>query len=382
MNPQTAQSLRLSIVEQAALLECVNTLKADGAGDLPRLLVLTPGSFGDALQITPLLYNLRRRFEGARITLVHPNALVPPLLAGSPDVDRVCLLPRRAHSVLCEMVLAQGLADLIVESRYVVTYTLSALGAGRFTAEQRVFIDTAKSRQGEWLRFLWRFPYDNDDLWRAAAARGWSMHRLMAQTSGFGDADFEAFRLAVTDEDCGVRRGLPEQYLAVCNSAEAQAITSGAPTKILSRDKMGRVVRSLKTFELPVVLLGTANDANIDGVDVDLRGGTTIREAAAILRDASVFVGPEGGLANLARAVGTPSVVFFGSTPPQFFGFRTNINVLPRRCGGCWWTTPSYLHQCPRLLAAPECTDSISETAIVEGVGEILRVPFRERCAQ
>jgi ADP-heptose:LPS heptosyltransferase len=92
-----------------------------------------------------------------------------------------------------------------------------------------------------------------------------------------------------------------------------------------------------------------------------------------VLRDAAAYVGPEGGLTNLARAVQTRSVVFFGSTPPEFFAFRANINVLPRRCGGCWWTTPSYLHQCPRLQVMPECTASIPERAILSAVAEILQ---------
>src|SRR5258706_1362271 len=119
---------------------------------------------------------------------------------------------------------------------------------------------------------------------------------------------------------------------------------------------MTRIVRGLKTFSLPVVLLGAKDDARIDGVDIDLRGRTSIREAAAVLRDAAAYVGPEGGLTNLARAMQTRSVVFFGSTPPEFFAFRANINVLPRRCGGCWLGAPSYPHPCPPPPLRPHGT--------------------------
>jgi ADP-heptose:LPS heptosyltransferase len=382
MGSQSAHSPRLSAADRVALDQCAAELRGDATPDVPRVLLVVAGSFGDALQVTPLLHNLRRRFERAKLTLINPNSLVRSLLAGSPNVDRVCALPRNAHRILCEMGLAEGWTDLIVECRYAVTYTLPSYATGRFSTEQLALIKSAMSKQREWLQFLSRFPFDNDELWQAAAARGWSMYRLMAETSGFGDADFEAFRLTLGDEDLRARRSLPNRYLAVCNSAETQAVTFGMPTKILPREKMSRVVRALKTFEVPVVLLGTSNDARIDGVDVDLRGRTTIREAAAVLREAEALVGPEGGLVNLARSVGTRSVVFFGSTPPEFFGFRANINVLPQRCGGCWWTTPSYLYQCPRLLAVPECTESILETQIVTAVGEILRVPASEQCVQ
>ena len=55
----------------------------------------------------------------------------------------------------------------------------------------------------------------------------------------------------------------------------------------------------------------------------------------------------------MAKAVGTRSVVFFGSTPPEFFRFKSNINIEPRFCGGCWWSTESYLRQCPLLEDTP-----------------------------
>jgi len=357
--------------EHQAVLQALDALASDADLQRPRLLVFGLGSFGDALQVTPLFHCLRTRFTGA-ITFVHPNALMPSLFAGHQDIDRLIVLPSQAHRAMRAFVLSQKLSDLIVECRYAVQYTLVP-GSGRLNPQQREFVESAQVRQLEWLPFVRRFPFDNDELWRAAAARGWSMPRLMAHTAGFPDADFEAYRLTLADEDLAARRDLPPRYLAVSNSAEALSITQGPWTKVLPRDKMARIVDGLKAFALPVVLLGARDDARIDGVDIDLRGRTSIREAAAVLRDAAVFVGPEGGLANLARAVKTRSVVFFGSTPLQFFGFRANINVPPQRCGGCWWTTPSYLHQCPRLQLAPECTGSISERAVLTAVAQILQ---------
>jgi ADP-heptose:LPS heptosyltransferase len=304
--------------------------------------------------------------------LFHPHPLARSLLAGHDDLDRLMVLPATAHRPLRSFVDTESLANLIVECRYVIQYGLVAGRAG-LTPEEHDFVQSAQSRQQEWLPFVRRFPFDNDELWRAAAARGWSLARLMAYTAGFPDDDFEAYRLALEDEDLGPRRKLPHRYLALCNSAETLAVTQGPWTKVLPRDMIRRIVDGLKTFALPIVLLGAKDDASVDGVDIDLRGHTSIREAAAVLRDAAVFIGPEGGLTNLARAVKTRSVVFFGSTPPEFFALRANVNVLPRRCGGCWWTTPSYLHQCPRLQLAPDCTASISERAVLSAVAEVLQ---------
>jgi len=372
MQPVPDLIAHLSMDERDALVCALETLRGERGVQPPRLLVYGLGSFGDALQLTPLLRCLRRRFAQAELTLIHHHSLVAALFARNADIDRLIVLPSPAHEAMRSMVRAEALADLIVECRYVILYSLVSGGKG-LAPDAQMFVEAGRAGQREWLPFVQRFPFDNDELWRAAAARGWSMPRLMAHTSGFPDEDFEAYRLALADEDFAARRDLPRRYLTVCNSAEKLAITQGPWTKVLPREKMTRIVEGLKAFSLPIVLLGARDDARIDGVDIDLRGRTSICEAAAVLHDAAVFVGPEGGLANLARAVQTRSVIFFGSTPPEFFAFRANVNVLPRRCGGCWWTTPSYLHQCPRLQAAPECTESISEQAVVSAVGEILQ---------
>ena len=372
MQPAADPIACLSADERRDLAAALDALHGAGEAQQARVLVYGLGSFGDALQLTPLLHALRARFPAANLTLLHPNSLTRSLLAGHPDIDRLMLLPSAAHEPMRRVVHAEALADLVVECRYVIRYVMVAGGA-RLSEEQRRWVESAQAGQREWLPFVRRFPFDNDELWRAAAARGWSMPRLMAHTAGFPDVDFETYHLALTGEDFAARRGLPQRYVVVCNSAEALAVTQGPWTKVLPRDKIARIVRGLKELALPVVALGARDDARIDGADLDLRGCTSLREAAAVLRDAAAYVGPEGGLANLARAVGTRSVIFFGSTPPEFFGFRANVNVLPQRCGGCWWTTPSYLHQCPRLQAAPECTGSISERAVVSAVAQIVR---------
>jgi heptosyltransferase-2 len=44
---------------------------------------------------------------------------------------------------------------------------------------------------------------------------------------------------------------------------------------------------------------------------------TTLPEALGVLAEARLFLGNDSGLAHLAGAAGTPSVVVFGSTDPE-----------------------------------------------------------------
>lgn len=85
------------------------------------------------------------------------------------------------------------------------------------------------------------------------------------------------------------------------------------------------------------VQLGTPADSLLRGVE-DRRGRTTLREAAAILAACDLFVGLEGFLMHLARAVGRRSVIIYGGrVRPDQIGYPCNENLYePVPCAPCW----------------------------------------------
>lgn len=65
----------------------------------------------------------------------------------------------------------------------------------------------------------------------------------------------------------------------------------------------------------------------LDGV-MRLNFGHDFRQAIAILKRATVYIGPEGGMHHAAAAVGVKAVVIFGGfIPPQVTGYDTHINL-------------------------------------------------------
>ena len=66
----------------------------------------------------------------------------------------------------------------------------------------------------------------------------------------------------------------------------------------------------------PVVCLGSASDRDLDvgGIDVDLRGETTLRQAAGTLARARRVIAVDNGLAHVAAALGAETHVIFGFT--------------------------------------------------------------------
>jgi ADP-heptose:LPS heptosyltransferase len=89
------------------------------------------------------------------------------------------------------------------------------------------------------------------------------------------------------------------------------------------------VVRWLTAGGRRVVVTGTAAErplatrlASAAGLPAEavLAGCTTLSQLAAVVADASLVVCGDTGIAHLATAYGTPSVVLFGPVPPRLWG--------------------------------------------------------------
>jgi heptosyltransferase-2 len=74
-----------------------------------------------------------------------------------------------------------------------------------------------------------------------------------------------------------------------------------------------------------IILIGASDEADvsdpvIQGIDhkpIDLTGKTSLGEAAAILSVVDLVITNDTGLAHVAPAVGTPTLVIFGPTNPD-----------------------------------------------------------------
>jgi len=142
------------------------------------------------------------------------------------------------------------------------------------------------------------------------------------------------------------------------------------PTKEWGAERMAEVARRLGR-DFPLIQLGAAGDPPLP-VQLDLRGRTTLREAAAIVAAAEVFIGLEGFLTHLARAVDCPAVVVMGGRePPEHAGYACNQNLV-----GTVACAPCHLRDgCPHGL---RCMGAITPTQVVAAVhGLVARSPAR-----
>jgi ADP-heptose:LPS heptosyltransferase len=101
--------------------------------------------------------------------------------------------------------------------------------------------------------------------------------------------------------------------------------------------RMQATVEAMRHVGYDVIQLGSATDEPIRGT-TDLRGRTSLREAAAILAQSRLLIGLEGGLVHLARAVDRRAVVIYtGYTRPEETGYEENVNLRdPQARDSCW----------------------------------------------
>lgn len=280
----------------------------------PSLAVRFDGGLGDDLMLSAVFREWRSR--GRRGLWVLTNA--PELFAGNGDVDHV--LPCSEESVV---------------------------------ALRRVGVPVAHCHYHRYDAEL-----DRDEAPRE--------HYIAAMCRGAGLAGEVRLRpyLSLTESERQQGRIAPDQVVV---QTSAQGARFPIPNKEWPAAHFGRLIeRLIQRFR--VVQLGSAQDPTFPGV-MDLRGRTSVREAAAVLAGSRVFVGLPGFLMHLARAVETPSVVVFGGREdPAISGYAEFENLVSRMgCAPCWRRrTCPYDRKCLSEIQPAEVCEAI-ERAIERG---------------
>jgi ADP-heptose:LPS heptosyltransferase len=111
------------------------------------------------------------------------------------------------------------------------------------------------------------------------------------------------------------------------------------------------------------IQIGLAGDPILEGVIN--HSGLSIRESAAVIKNSLFFIGLEGGLMHLTRAVGKNSVIVYGGCiHPSISGYPENMNIGNRLdCSPCFHST--YRHDdCPTML----CMEDIEPKEVAQKI--------------
>jgi ADP-heptose:LPS heptosyltransferase len=116
-----------------------------------------------------------------------------------------------------------------------------------------------------------------------------------------------------------------------------------------------------------IVQVGSKDDVELTHAE-DYRGKMSLRQTAAMLAQARLFVGMEGGLMHLARSVDTRSVIIYtGFITPYFSGYDVNVNLckVDRPESPCW-----RLSKCDC-----DCAERVSVQDVLVAIDAALSLP-------
>jgi ADP-heptose:LPS heptosyltransferase len=260
-----------------------------------RLLVLRALGLGDLLVVVPALRGLRRRYPTHRLVLAAPAALAP-LARATGAVDET--LPTTSPDAL--MWADRPPPDIVVNLHGVGPQSHRALDATR--PRHRIGLRAPGWAGPEWADIT-RAHHHERERWCAVV---------------------EAFGVCAdpTDLALGVRVGVAGGDVVVHPGAAYGA-------KRWPADRFALLAARLEGGDHRVVVTGSGQEAPLArhvahqaGLSADrvLAGRTDIAGLVKVVAGAALVVCGDTGVAHIATALGTPSVVLFGPVPPDRWG--------------------------------------------------------------
>lgn len=313
---------------------------------LNSILIIRLSAIGDVVMASPLIALLRRKHPRARIAwLVQPEAA--GVLEANPDLDRVIVWSRGEWRRLLRsgrwLELARASRRFVRELRR-ERFDLALDLQGLMKSGLMSWLSGARERIGlgskEGSRFLMTRVIEKPKGEKIIG----SEYRHIAEVLGLGTQPF-AMRVALTEDDRRfaaeyiARHDLGGGYAAICPFTTR-------PQKHWFEDAWAALVPRVRAeLGLEVVMLGGPGDRPaaarlLAGMPKHLAsavGGTTLRQAAALIERARLLVGVDTGLMHMGTAFGIPTIALFGSTRPYLEADSPRTVVLYKSlpCSPC-----------------------------------------------
>ncbi|MGH7069969.1 MAG: glycosyltransferase family 9 protein, partial [Acetobacteraceae bacterium] len=284
----------------------------------PKILLYFGYAPGDDLLCTAVLRELRRRGRGP-LMMITDHA---PLFAGNADADYVRPLWRRYD---------RDGSTVAIGRRFV------RICGGQFTrVEYAPLLDGDRSRPPP----------------RHIVAE------MCARAGIVGPVAVRPYLLLTGEEKC--RASWASGRIVIQSSG--MAARHPIRNKQWPVERFQGVVDAL-AGELSFIQVGSIGDPLLQRAS-DFRGATGIRETAAILSEARLFVGTVGFLMHLARAVECPGVVIFGGREaPWQSGYVCNLNLYSAvPCAPCWrWNDCEFARECMKRITVADVVSAIRQ---------------------
>ncbi|HXV94602.1 MAG TPA: glycosyltransferase family 9 protein [Pseudonocardia sp.] len=298
-------------------MELIDARRDGGEAGIPSLLALRALNLGDLLVAVPALRALRRGFPRHRVVLATPRVL-EPLVARSGAVDALLDTPEPAA-----LRWSGPPPDVVVNLHGTGPQSHHALDA--LGARERIGFRAAGWDGPEWAEVAARHPHERE-RWCALLEH----HGIPADPLDL------ALPHPLESRDPGARGGTSGGASRGIGGREPPAdaavlVHPGAAfgSKRWPAERYAAVAAALERAGRCVLVTGSAGErplaaqvAGSAGLAEDrvLAGRTDLDALCRLVARAALVVSGDTGIAHLASAFGTPSVVLFGPVGPQQWG--------------------------------------------------------------
>ncbi len=355
-----------------------------------RVLVVRLRSIGDTVLTTPSLIALKRFLPDAQIDILLED-WVAPVLDGFDAVDNIPTFQPKSKKSRVEIALK------LRRNKYDVVFNLH----GGTTSTFFVRSTGAKHRFG-FSHYRYKSLYNHrlssaTDFWKKKDLHSAEQHLALFGFAGVPVEDKPKSRLVVTEmasksleekltaetqRSAGISQRLFPRSSAETLRLDGEKIALIHPaaafdTKQWATENFARVAEFLCEKGFSVIAIATKKERDVlenlkrsSSAQITTFDDLTLPEITALASKAELFVGNDSGIAHIAAAMDTPSVVIFGSSNIVHWRPWTNApNEIVYEKLPC---QPCAGHFCAEF-GEPKCILSVKTESVIEAIGKVVQ---------
>ena len=348
------------------------------------ILVSLLSPIGDTLLATPALAALRRRFPEASLTVI-VSASNAGILEGNPDVtDRILVPPQGKGPTLLRFARAMRAINRTRE-KYDLVVSLSAASS---------FVTFVSGLAGKQYKLssppLWWLVGGHSAAYRARHTIDQYLLAIAPLVTPPRSDDDRVPRLFLTLQDrSAARRLLRAHGLAPTKLLIAMHVGGDGfnGRKRWAPKRFAEVANALiERFDAHVLLIGGKVDLPLaertaalipHGATV-LAGSTPLKVTAALIEEATLFIGNDSAPMHMAAAVGTPAVGIFGPSDWNEFhpvgktGYKHRVVHSNLACSPCFRFLGNDAPWIPNACYSRACLKAITPQQVMDAATELL----------
>lgn len=232
-------------------------------------------------------------------------------------------------------------------------------------------------RDDRYLRFFTLRPLLNNNIYRYSILHNNNCLNVadIDNVLGVSTKEYKISLFIAKDEKIILQSlGLKKyKYITLQRGVNPFSGTNESP-KMWPVEYYNKLIKMLKEKykNIKIVQLGESVDRCqlLDNVDVNLVGKTDWDDLKILLKNALYHIDGECGMVHIRKALkGGPSVVLFGPTPKDFFGYEDNINICTNICSHCCAAlNDNWQKRC--LKGNADCMSSITPELVINSISQ------------